>query len=59
MHMKAHLRHKGFLKYILEVPVPLSEAAAEAVHKKHMETVDILMNYMSETAFKAMVTPEN
>ncbi|KNZ58632.1 hypothetical protein VP01_1891g1 [Puccinia sorghi] len=38
MHMKAHLRHKGFLKYILEVPVPLSEAAAEAVHKKHMET---------------------
>ncbi|KNZ61831.1 uncharacterized protein VP01_13512g1, partial [Puccinia sorghi] len=55
----AHLRHKGLTKYILEVPVPLAGAAAEAVSKKHAKTVDILMNFMSETAFEAVITPEN
>ncbi|KNZ62325.1 uncharacterized protein VP01_12846g1, partial [Puccinia sorghi] len=55
----AHLRHKGLTKYILEVPVPLAGAAAKAVSKKHAEKVDILMNFMSETAFKAIITPDN
>ncbi|PLW26249.1 hypothetical protein PCANC_26631 [Puccinia coronata f. sp. avenae] len=59
MRIKAHLRHKGLLKYITEPPVPLSGAAAEAVNKKHAETFDILMNYMSETAFESVITPEN
>ena len=34
MWMKAHLRHKGLIKYITEVPVVLSGASAEAVNKK-------------------------
>ncbi|KNZ63360.1 uncharacterized protein VP01_11551g1 [Puccinia sorghi] len=55
MRMKAHLRHKGLLKYISEVPAILAGAAAEAVNKKHTETIDILMNYMSETAFKEII----
>ncbi|PLW07267.1 hypothetical protein PCANC_26494 [Puccinia coronata f. sp. avenae] len=54
MRIKAHLRHKGLLKYILKFPVPLSGAAANAVAKKHAETVDILMNFMSETAFESV-----
>ncbi|KNZ54023.1 hypothetical protein VP01_3070g1 [Puccinia sorghi] len=53
MRMEAHLRHKGLIKYITEVPAVLAGAAAEAVNEKHAETVDILMNFMSETAFEA------
>ncbi|KNZ59190.1 hypothetical protein VP01_1788g1 [Puccinia sorghi] len=30
MRMKAHLRHKGLIKYITEVPAVLAGAAAEA-----------------------------
>ena len=59
MKMKAHLCHKGLLKYILKVLIPLAGAAAEAVNKKHTETVNILMNFMSETAFEAIITPNN
>ncbi|KNZ48834.1 uncharacterized protein VP01_5385g1 [Puccinia sorghi] len=59
MQMKAHLQHKGLIKYITEAPVELSGAAADAVNKKHTETVNILMNYMSETAFEAVVIPDN
>ncbi|KNZ44439.1 uncharacterized protein VP01_9168g1, partial [Puccinia sorghi] len=59
MRMKAHLRHKGLIKYIMEVPAVLAEAAAKAVNRKHTETVDILMNYVSETVFEAIVTPDN
>ncbi|KNZ59304.1 hypothetical protein VP01_1762g3 [Puccinia sorghi] len=55
----AHLRHKGLIMYITEAPVALAGAAANAANKKHTETVDILMNYMSETAFEAVVTPDN
>ncbi|KNZ47854.1 uncharacterized protein VP01_6091g1 [Puccinia sorghi] len=54
MRMKAHLRHKGLIKYITEVPAILNGAAAEAVKKKHAETINILMNFMSETAFQAV-----
>ncbi|KNZ52443.1 hypothetical protein VP01_3573g3 [Puccinia sorghi] len=49
----AHLRHKGLIKYITEVPGIFSGAAAEAVNKKHAETVDILMNYMKATSHNA------
>ncbi|KNZ50718.1 uncharacterized protein VP01_4275g4 [Puccinia sorghi] len=56
MRMKAHLRHKGLIKYITEAWVALSGAAADVVNKKHAKTVDILMNYMSETAFKTVVS---
>ncbi|KNZ56334.1 hypothetical protein VP01_2431g2 [Puccinia sorghi] len=35
MRMKAHLRHKGLIKYITEVPVTLSGAAADAGKKKN------------------------
>ena len=59
MRIKAHLRHKGLIKYILEPPTALAGAAADAVAKKHAKTVDILMNYMSKTAFKAVGTPNN
>ncbi|KNZ50325.1 hypothetical protein VP01_448g6 [Puccinia sorghi] len=59
MQIKPHLRHKGLIKYITEVPGVLSGAAAEAVNKNHAETVDILMNYMSETAFEALYTCKN
>ncbi|KNZ54915.1 uncharacterized protein VP01_2818g6 [Puccinia sorghi] len=59
MRIKAHLRHQGLIKYILEPGVPLSGAAADAVAKKHHETVDILMNFMSETVFESVITPEN
>ncbi|KNZ55427.1 hypothetical protein VP01_2682g3 [Puccinia sorghi] len=31
MRMKAHLRHKGLIKYITKPPVPLSGAAANAL----------------------------
>ncbi|KNZ44006.1 uncharacterized protein VP01_9609g1 [Puccinia sorghi] len=48
MCKKAHLRHKGLIKYINKVPVALNGAAADAVNKKHAETVNILMNLMSE-----------
>ncbi|KNZ62766.1 uncharacterized protein VP01_1225g12 [Puccinia sorghi] len=47
---------KGLTKYILKLPVPLVGVAAEAVNKKHAETVDILINYMSKMAFKAVIT---
>ncbi|KNZ63761.1 hypothetical protein VP01_11046g1, partial [Puccinia sorghi] len=40
-------------------PTALSGSASENVNKKHAETVNILMNYMSKTAFKAVVTPDN
>jgi hypothetical protein len=59
MRMKAHLRHCGLLKYVLGPPVPLGGAAAKAVAKKHNEIVDILMNYMTETIFRSVITPEN
>lgn len=59
MRIKAHLRHKGLLKYIFEPPVQLAGAAQDAVAKKHAETVDILMNFMSETAFESVITPDN
>jgi hypothetical protein len=59
MRMKAHLRHRGLLKYVLEPAVPLAGAAADAVAKKHNETVDILMNYMTETVFESVITPDN
>jgi hypothetical protein len=59
MRMKAHLRHLGLLKYVLEPAVPLSGASADAVAKKHNKTVDILMNYMTETVFESVITPEN
>jgi hypothetical protein len=59
MRIKAHLRRKGLMKYIVDPPVPLAGAAANAVAKKRAETVDILMNYMSETAFESFITPEN
>ncbi|KNZ53853.1 uncharacterized protein VP01_3118g3 [Puccinia sorghi] len=59
MRIKAHLCHPGLLNYILETPVPLLGAAAKAVAKKHAETVDILMNYMTETVFESVVTPKN
>ncbi|KNZ49557.1 uncharacterized protein VP01_4940g1 [Puccinia sorghi] len=49
----------GLIKYITKVPGVLSGAAAEAINKKHAEMVDILMNYMSEIAFEAVVTPDN
>ncbi|KNZ58916.1 uncharacterized protein VP01_1834g5 [Puccinia sorghi] len=39
MRMKAHLRHKGLIKYIIEVLVALTGAAAKAVNKKHAETL--------------------
>ncbi|KNZ52648.1 uncharacterized protein VP01_3491g1, partial [Puccinia sorghi] len=58
LRIKAHLRHQGLIKYILEPGVPLSGAAANAVAKKHHETVNILMNFMSETVFKSVITPE-
>ncbi|KNZ53352.1 uncharacterized protein VP01_3268g2 [Puccinia sorghi] len=45
--MKAHLRHKGLLKYVTEVPAVLVGAADETVNKRHAETVDIFMNYMT------------
>ncbi|KNZ63455.1 hypothetical protein VP01_11415g1, partial [Puccinia sorghi] len=38
MRMKAHLRHKGLIKYINEIPVALNGAAANAVNKKHAKT---------------------
>ncbi|KNZ52963.1 uncharacterized protein VP01_3383g2 [Puccinia sorghi] len=38
-------------KYILEPGTILSGAAADAVAKKHHKTVDILMNFMTETVF--------
>ncbi|KNZ46535.1 uncharacterized protein VP01_7196g1 [Puccinia sorghi] len=56
MRIKAHLCHKGLTKYILKAPVPLVGAAAEEVNKKLAEKVDILIKYMSETAFKAVIT---
>ena len=59
MRMKAHLRHRGLLKYVLEPPIPLGGAAADAVAKKRNETVDILMNYMTETVFESVITPDN
>jgi hypothetical protein len=59
MRIKAHLRHKGLLKYILELPVQLADTAHDAVAKKHAETVDILMNFMRETAFESVITPDN
>ena len=59
MRIKAHLCHKDVLKYILKPPVPLSGAAANAVAKKHAKTVDILMNFISETAFESVITPDN
>ncbi|KNZ48081.1 hypothetical protein VP01_5929g2 [Puccinia sorghi] len=34
MRMKAHLRHKGLIKYITEAPAILNGAAAEAWKKK-------------------------
>ncbi|KNZ45065.1 putative signal peptide protein [Puccinia sorghi] len=39
--------------------VALSGAAADAIINKNTEKVDILMNFMSETAFKAIITPDN
>ncbi|KNZ59042.1 uncharacterized protein VP01_1810g3 [Puccinia sorghi] len=51
MQMEAHLCHKGLTKYITET--------TEAINIKHAETVDTLMNYMSETTFKAIITPQN
>ena len=59
MRMKAHLRHRGLLKYVLEPPISLGGAATDAVAKKHNETVDILMNYMTETVFESVITPDN
>ncbi|KNZ52501.1 uncharacterized protein VP01_3552g3 [Puccinia sorghi] len=45
--------------HITEEPAVLVGAAAEAVNKKQAETVNILMNYMSETTFEAIITPDN
>jgi hypothetical protein len=61
MHIKSNLRHKGLMEYITKALVPLSGAATNAVAKKHTEseTIDILMNYMSETAFESIITPKN
>lgn len=59
MRIKAHLRHKGLLKHVVDPAALLSGAAAENVSKKQAEAVDILMNYMSETAFEAVVTLDN
>ncbi|KNZ63519.1 hypothetical protein VP01_11332g1, partial [Puccinia sorghi] len=39
MHMKAHPRHKGPIKYITKVLVALSGASSKAVNTKHAETV--------------------
>ncbi|PLW34183.1 hypothetical protein PCASD_13302 [Puccinia coronata f. sp. avenae] len=51
--------HKGLLKYILEPPVALAGAAHDAVAKKNAETVDILMKFMSKTAFESVITPND
>lgn len=59
MRMKENLRHKGLLKYVLEPPTQFIGAVAEAFNKKLAETVDTLMNYMSATAFDAIITPAN
>ena len=59
MRIKAHLQHKGLIKYINEPPVPLAGASAKAVTKKRAEVVDILMKFMSETAFESIITPDN
>ena len=49
MRIKAHLCHKGLIKYINKPPIPLAGAASKAVGKKQAKTIDILMNYMSKT----------
>jgi hypothetical protein len=59
MQIKAHLRHKGLIKYINKPPIPLAGAAVNAVAKKRAKLVNIPMNYVSEIAFKAVITPEN
>ena len=59
MRIKAHLQHNGLIKYIKKLPIPLGGAAANAFAKKRAKVVKILMNYMSETTFKAVITPEN
>jgi hypothetical protein len=59
MQIKAHLQHKGLIKYINKPPIPLARAAANAVAKKRAKLVNFLMNYVSEIAFKAVITPEN
>lgn len=59
MRIKAHLRHKGLLKHVTQPAAPLAGAVAETAAKKQAEAVDILMNYMSDTAFEAVVTPDN
>ncbi|PLW12838.1 hypothetical protein PCANC_19202 [Puccinia coronata f. sp. avenae] len=51
--------HKGLLKHILEPPVALAGAAHDAVAKKNAETVDILMKFMSKTAFESVITPND
>ncbi|KNZ63608.1 hypothetical protein VP01_1120g3 [Puccinia sorghi] len=35
MQMKSQLCHRGLTKYVLELSIPLSGAAEEAVAKKH------------------------
>lgn len=59
MRIKAHLRHKGLLKYVLQPAAPLTGTVADTAAKKQAEAVDILMNYMSDIAFEAVVTPDN
>ena len=62
MRMKAHLRAKGLLKVCTSEPTDvsmLSGAALTNANKKRNEAVDILMNYMGDDAFNAVITPEN
>lgn len=60
MQIKAHLRHKGLLQHCLtDSSHSLEGAALTAVKKKLNETVDILMNYLGNSAFNAIITPDN
>ncbi|OAV84751.1 hypothetical protein PTTG_31092, partial [Puccinia triticina 1-1 BBBD Race 1] len=48
------------LKYILEpTGAGLNGAAAEAVGKKHAETIDFLFQFISEGVFKTVVNTDN
>ncbi|KNZ60175.1 uncharacterized protein VP01_15g9 [Puccinia sorghi] len=52
------LDKKNFLHWSMRMKAHLL-AVAKAVAKKHAETVDILMNYMTENVFESVITPDN
>ncbi|KAI7951517.1 hypothetical protein MJO28_007201 [Puccinia striiformis f. sp. tritici] len=59
MRITAPFTHRGLLKYVLEPSLHgLFGAPAEAVAKKHAETVDWLFQFISEEVFETVVTPD-